>query len=493
MSTGRNSIAGKLTRLNMLVSGTALALACLAFIAYDVISYREGVLRGLSTQAQIIGSNSVSALVFNDSQSAYKTLSGLSASSNILSAGIIKPDGMLLAEYLREPSKENLAVPTILPGNIDASEFRGNELIYSQRIVFEGKPTGIVYLRADLRNLNARLKRYASIAASVLLGSLIAALLLSSRFRKSVADPIINLAETARIISQEKNYSLRATPTGDEGEIDVLIGTFNEMVAQIQARDKALQSARDELELRVDERTAQLVEANKELEAFSYSVSHDLRGPLDVIEGISYILLKNHGISLDDTGREYLQRLCITTQRMSELIEDLLNLSRVTRGVIVRERLDLSLLAKTIAAELQKGAPARQVHFVIAENVVAEGDSRLLKLAMQNLFGNAWKYTSHHERACIEFGWGSHNGMPVYFIRDDGAGFDNHQASRLFGPFQRLHSAAEFPGTGVGLATVQRIIRRHGGQIWAEGAVESGATFYFTLAEASAASPRQVG
>ncbi len=221
--------------------------------------------------------------------------------------------------------------------------------------------------------------------------------------------------------------------------------------------------------------------ANKELEAFSYSVSHDLRTPLRSIDGFSQALLEDYADKLDSTALEHLQRVRRAAQRMAALIDDMLNLSRVTRCELHREKLDLSAMAKLIAAELREAEPARRVEFVIESGLTAMGDLQLLRAAMENLLRNSWKYTSGHPTARIEFGRSKEIDKHPFIIRDDGAGFDPRYADRLFGAFQRLHTAKEFPGTGVGLATVQRIIHRHGGEIWAEGAVEQGATFYFTL------------
>ncbi|MCI0623409.1 MAG: PAS domain S-box protein [Acidobacteria bacterium] len=229
------------------------------------------------------------------------------------------------------------------------------------------------------------------------------------------------------------------------------------------------------------ERSVQLEAANKELEAFAYSVSHDLRAPLRAIHGFSQALLQDCADKLDDIGRNYLQRVCRAAERMSALIDDLLNLSRVTRAEIQRETVDLSATAHTIARELEAREPHRSVEFNIAEGLVATGDPRLLGLALQNLLDNAWKFTAKRNRARIALGVEERNGRPTYFVRDNGAGFDMAYAGKMFGAFQRFHALTEFPGTGIGLATVQRIIHRHGGEIWAEGEVDKGATFYFTL------------
>ncbi len=230
-----------------------------------------------------------------------------------------------------------------------------------------------------------------------------------------------------------------------------------------------------------ERRTAELDATNQELEAFSYSVSHDLRAPLRGIDGFSQALMNEYSDVLDEQAQHYLERVRTGSERMGQLIDDLLALSQVTRGEMRRENVDLSDLARTIVTGLQERDPQRQVEFVIQDGVVLNGDTRLLRVALENLLGNAWKYTGKHDQARIEFGLTEDDGKRTCFIRDDGSGFDMAYADRLFGAFQRLHDASEFEGSGIGLATVQRIINRHGGRIWAESAVDEGATFFFTL------------
>jgi light-regulated signal transduction histidine kinase (bacteriophytochrome) len=221
--------------------------------------------------------------------------------------------------------------------------------------------------------------------------------------------------------------------------------------------------------------------ANRELEAFSYSVSHDLRAPLQSIDGFSLALLEDYQNLLDDRGNDYLRRVRNATRRMADLIDDLLKLSRLTRGELNLATVDLSALARTVAAELQKSQPRRQVSFGCAEGLTATGDPNLLKVVLDNLLGNAWKFTGKKEAATIEFGFAEIEGRAAYFVKDNGSGFDMSYADKLFVTFQRLHLEREFPGTGIGLSLVQRIIRRHGGEVWAKGQVGRGATFYFTL------------
>ncbi len=236
------------------------------------------------------------------------------------------------------------------------------------------------------------------------------------------------------------------------------------------------------LEERVKERTEQLLAANQELEAFAYSVSHDLRAPLRAIDGFSQALLEDFGDSLGGPAAGYAKRIRAGSERMAQLIDDLLQLSRLSRLEMSVVRIDLSAAARDVADSLQRAGPTRQVHFDIEPGLVAWGDAHLMRIALENLLGNAWKFTSRHAQARIQFGATSDSdGRTQYYVRDDGAGFDMAYAGKLFGAFQRLHSISDFEGTGIGLATVQRIIRRHGGSIWAEGKVEQGACFYFTL------------
>jgi light-regulated signal transduction histidine kinase (bacteriophytochrome) len=218
-------------------------------------------------------------------------------------------------------------------------------------------------------------------------------------------------------------------------------------------------------------------------------VSHDLRAPLRSIEGFSQALLEDYGTALDEQGRDYLQRVSNGAARMSELIDDLLALSRVSRSEMLRGPVDLSALATTVAQTLQARTPQRPVSVEIAPGLSAEGDVRLLQIALENLLGNAWKFTRKQPQPRIEFGVTEQDGMSVYFVRDNGAGFDMQYVDKLFGVFQRLHRAEEFEGTGIGLATVHRIIARHGGRVWAEAALNQGATFYFTLKLASSEEP----
>ena len=245
-----------------------------------------------------------------------------------------------------------------------------------------------------------------------------------------------------------------------------------------------LRRAEDEITLlnrHLQSRVEELIAVNRELDSFSYTVSHDLRAPLIRIDGFSRALLENYGDKVDEHGKIYLERVRSASQRMCQLVDDLLNFSRVGRMDMHPERVDFCEIARSVATEIQTRDPERQAAFVIPDHVMATGDGALLRIVLVNLLENAWKFTRRREDAGILFGITQHDGELTYFVKDNGAGFDPALAHKLFRPFERLHSASEFEGTGIGLATVERIIKRHGGRIWAEGSVNNGATFYFTL------------
>lgn len=270
-------------------------------------------------------------------------------------------------------------------------------------------------------------------------------------------------------------------------EIDRLGRAFNRMADSLGERIAEVRELNDQLEARVRVRTAELTTANRELEAFSYSVSHDLSAPLRAIDGFARMLEEDEAERLDAAGREHLHRVRSAAQRMQQIIDGLLCLSRVTRNEMAVTRVNLSALAGEILGELGEANPERRVEVVVAPGMEVTADAGLLRRALENLLRNAWKFTSRREEARIEVGVETAAGESIYYVRDNGAGFDMQYVDKLFGAFQRLHGAQQFEGTGIGLAIVQRVILRHGGRIWAEGAPEGGATFRFTLPEIAAA------
>jgi signal transduction histidine kinase len=470
--------------MNMAVSGTALLLACAAFFAYDLYTFRETLERNRSIQAQIVGANTTSALAFDEPKSAEVTLSVLKASPNVLSAAVYTMDGKPFASYRRPDAVGGGTPPAIPPGQMQVVSFGASELKLARLILLDGKPIGIVYIRSDLLELKNRFLSYAGIVAGVLVASLLAAWLISSLSRRTISKPIIDLANVAHRVSKEKNYSVRAIPTVERGELATLIGAFNEMLEQIQQRDAALHKAQDDLEHRVEERTAQLAAANKELEAFSYSVSHDLRAPLRHIDGFSSVLSQKYGPTLDPTAQQYLGRIREGAKHMGNLIDDLLNMARIGRQAAIMKPTDTRPLVYNVIDALKPEYEGRHIDWRIKPLPTVECDPGLMKIVFANLLSNAVKYTRRKETATIEVGEFIEGGAHVIYVRDNGAGFEQTYADKLFGVFQRLHRAEDFEGTGVGLATVRRIIDKHGGRIWAQGKVDDGATFFFTLKSA---------
>jgi len=491
----------------MLVSGAALVLACAAFMTYDVVSFRENMVHNLSIQAQVAGSNSVSALLFSDPHSAENTLSALKVAPNIVSAGIYTQDGRPFATYLRDGGNANLKLPLIPSGQAEAHWFKDGQLVLVHMIVFQGKRTGAVYIRSDLQEMTRRLKRYAGIAGIVLLASLIAALLIASVFQRAVAEPIVHLAEISRIVSRDKNYSMRATPTGNHDEPDILIGSFNEMLGQIQEREGALRKVHDELEKRVEARTAELAAANKALELqnreveratrlkskFLASMSHELRTPLNAIVGFSDLLAEQTAGQLNNKQKRFVNHIKQGSSHLLQLINDILDLSKIEAGQLELRCEDFQIenALPEVLSTIRPLAMAKniQVQPRLDTNWAVYADRVRFKQILYNLISNAVKFTPKAGRIVIDC---RGDGNLVHIsVTDTGIGIRAEDQAIIFEEFRQVEGAvdATHEGTGLGLAITKRLVEQQGGRISVESELGKGSRFTFTLPAGFRTSP----
>ncbi len=476
------SIAGKLTRMNLAVCGIALLLAYVSFLMYDLYSLRQALRSDLDTEAQIIGSNCVAPLMFDDPQAAQSTLAALRGSPHVLAAVVYTADQQPFASFSRNNSGKMTLSPRLEQGEVSGYWSHGDQqILFGRRIESQGQIVGSVYILAETTDLAYRVREFGVLSAGILIICFIVALVATTTIRRLISSPLTALAQTAVVVSRERDYNIRAESPGGSDEISILIRSFNEMLEQIQQRDFALEESRRGLEQKVQERTSELQAANQELEAFSYSVAHDLRGPLQQITNLGFLLQNSPEIPRDGDCAKLAVKLMEGARRMSTLIDDLLNLSRAASSPLHYRPLDLSRMARSVLDPLLADKDGREVQVSVTPGAHAIADEGLILLVLENLIRNAWKYSSKRDPAKIEFGFREDPDEIVFYVQDNGVGFNPNYADRLFRPFQRLHSHVDFPGTGVGLATVQRIVTRHGGRVWAEGTVDRGARFSFSL------------
>ena len=499
------SIRLKLALVVLAATLASLLVAGVALDIYDLRAYREAGLSDLVTQAEILGRATAPALAFDDPKAASEYLKLLKAKPEIASAAIYNARGKPFATYARD----GIADPGLprLPGT-DGARVEGDHFVLFQRIEENNEILGTVYLKSDYKWLK-RLTGYLGIFAIVTALSLIAAVILSTWLLTALTRPILDTAAVAREVMERRDFSLRAAKT-TEDEMGSLVDAFNDMLAEIGRRAAELEATNRsleremaerrqgdeeraklnaELEQRVTERTAQLEAANKELEGFSYSVSHDLRAPLRAVVGFSKLLVEDHGQQLDDEARRKLGVIQSEGARMGQLIDELLAFSRLGRKAIQMNELDMTELARSTFNGLNGQHEGTRPELLLGALPRAKGDRVLVGQVWANLLSNAMKFSSKRPAPRIEVSAISDEREHVYFVRDNGAGFDPRYRTKLFGVFQRLHSSSEFPGTGVGLALVERIVVRHGGRVWADGKPGEGATFYFTLPKEQAHEP----
>jgi signal transduction histidine kinase len=477
------SIRQKLMTVSVLSSGLALLLACAAFLAYELVTFRQSMVRTLGTQAEMLSYNGTSPLLFNDADAAVNLLGALRADAHILSAGILNAEGQVFALY-SQPGRGG-AEATLPPGPSGQS-FHDGRLVLVRPIVSTGKQIGRLYLESDLGELEERVRRYAAITGLVLLASMAVAIVISAQLHRAISEPILGLVKTAKTVSLEQNYSVRAVARTKD-ELGLLVTSFNEMLAQIQTRDRALQQARDDLERRVLERTRdlatqaqELARSNAELEQFAYVASHDLQEPLRMVASYTQLLARRYRGRLDADADEFIGFAVDGVVRMQALINDLLTYSRV--GTQGKEFAPVDCEAVFDQAMHNLGATIDEKGATVTHGPlpVVLGDATQLVQLFQNLIGNGTKF--HGKEPPRVHVSAEKNGRDYRFsFSDNGIGIEPQYRDKIFVIFQRLHNRAQYPGTGIGLAICKKIVERHGGRIWVESRPGEGSNFQFTI------------
>lgn len=471
-------IRKKLMRITFLISGVVLLVTCVTFFIYEFYAFRKTTTEKLSIIGKIIAANSTAALAFDNHDDAKEILAALKTEPHIVAAGLYDSDGNLFSQYLPGAGIDSFPAK---PGQ-EGYHFIKAHLEGFQPVMVETRQLGTLYLKSDLGAMYERLRLYGIIAGSVVILSFLLAWLLSRILQKSISKPILALAETAEVISGGQDYSVRAVKTGND-ELGSLTDAFNNMLVHIQDQNGALHEFNQNLEQKVRDRTMQLGAVNKELEGFSYSISHDLRAPLRGIIGFATILEEDYGSKLDDEARRITAVIKNNALKMGHLIDDLLTFSRLRRQDIKKTTISTTEMAKEVIQELLPANKNPNIKCVVHEMPDIKGDINAMRQVWVNLASNAFKYSSNKEEPVIEIGTATREGQTVFFVKDNGVGFDEKYKDKLFKVFQRLHSADEFEGTGVGLAIVEKIISKHGGKVWAEAEENKGACFYFSLPE----------
>ncbi len=486
---GQLSVRAKVLLVVLITAASALLISGAAMAWYELRDFRQTRVDELTAQAAVIGLAAAPALQFLDPQAAHEYLAPLAANDSITSAAIYTANGTLFASYSATGQAVNFPE---LP-EIDGNYVDGNELVLFRRIVAGDEIIGSVGLRTR-HDLGQRLVDYLGILGGVMLLSLLAAGLISGWLQRTITRPIAAVTAVARAVMEQRDFSLRA-PKSTNDEVGLLVDAFNGMLDELGQRAERLEhSVREQeraeeelrtlnvqLEERVEARTSQLEAANRELESFSYSVSHDLRAPLRAITGFSNLLWEDHKEHLDEEARRKLGIIRGQADRMGALIDDLLRFSRLGRKSIAPTLVDMAELAQGTLERMLQDTVNDQLEIRVGKLPAAMADRNLMEQVWINLLSNAIKFSSKVEKPVVEVGAIVEEEENVYYVRDNGAGFDPRYQDKLFGVFQRLHDESEFSGTGVGLALVNRIVARHGGRVWADSRLGEGATFHFSI------------
>jgi signal transduction histidine kinase len=481
-------IRRKLMLIAMATTGGALLLAGAALIYFNQVRFKQDLASDLATLADIVGQNCTGSLSFQNPDDANEALQALRPQHSIVAAAVYDDQGRLFASYAPQAGTSFPARPP--RGKI--SELQSDALVVFQPIDLKGQTIGTVYLRSNLAALSSRVKVQALTVGFVFLASGLAALLLSSGLQRLISRPILELAETARTVSERKDYSIRAERRGAD-ELGRLVDAFNDMLMQIQERDTELQRAKTDLELRVQERTRELErrneelhQSNKELDDFAYIASHDLKEPLRGIHNFSNFLIEDYSDKIDEEGRSKLETLMRLTRRMETLIDSLLHFSRLGRVDLAIDQVDLNEIVAEVADSLAITLKETGTELRVPRPLpTVRCDRARVGEIFYNLVVNGIKYNDKPEK-WVEIGAteGTGGGPPVFHVRDNGIGIPEKHHDAVFRIFKRLHGRDKFGGgTGAGLTIVKKIVERHQGRIWLESSAGEGTTFYFTLRE----------
>jgi len=469
------SIQQKLMRVILITCAITLLLTSSAYFGYQYFNLKQTYLKQVANTGKIIAFNSTAALAFDNANDAEEILSSLKVDEHIVGAALYNQDGKLFAKYPENISVTDLPVKPQGDGyGVQNSNFEG-----FQPVMEGNKQLGTLYIRTDRKAIHELFAFYTLASIVILIFSLVVAYFISRILQQSISKPILALAEVSKSISVDKDYSVRAIRYTND-ETGALTDAFNQMLSQIEHQNRDIISFNQQLEEKISERTEELERANKELEAFSYSVSHDLRSPLRALNAYSQMFEEDYAELLDAKAMKLLGNIQRNAKRMGRLIDDLLEFSKLGRKELVKTNIGMNQLVTEVMKEVSDGKQNTSV-ITVEDLPDCLADRGLIYQVWVNLISNAIKYSSKKENPVIHIGSKINDNQVVYFIKDNGAGFNMDYAKMLFKVFQRLHSPKEFEGTGIGLAIIARIIAKHGGNVWAEGEVDKGATFFFTI------------